>query len=166
MSDSEHLYVGGGGCSGSSPPARSPRASSTTASSPTHSSRAASPSATKGSPTSSHSGSEHEPRLDHDTNDERLMGRELHEHYRRAQEPRSIRRELPLPVISSPIIGGNLALMSARNIERQRTWDQVICTIDLAVLHALSIKEGNYLFPLYLYPTTVTSPSPSGGPAR
>ena len=46
----------------------------------------------------------------------------------------------------------NLALMTARGIERRRTWDQAICTQTPATLHALSIKEINYLFPLYLYP--------------
>ncbi|MCY3936270.1 MAG: hypothetical protein OXG09_09850 [Chloroflexi bacterium] len=60
----------------------------------------------------------------------------------------------------------NLALITARNIERQRSWDQALVCDTLATLHSLSIKEGNYLLPLYLYPSAATSPSPSGAPAR
>lgn len=60
----------------------------------------------------------------------------------------------------------NLALMTSRNIERTRTWDQVICTETIATLHALSIKEGNYLFPLYLYDPAPISASLSDGPVR
>ncbi len=55
-----------------------------------------------------------------------------------------------LPTLSLPA-GRNLALMTARGIERDRLWDQVICTQETASHHALSIKEVNVLLPLFLY---------------
>ena len=57
-------------------------------------------------------------------------------------------------------------MMTSRNLERSRVWDQTICTQEVATLHALSIKEGNYLFPLYRYDQAPTSASASGAPAR
>lgn len=60
----------------------------------------------------------------------------------------------------------NLAIMTSRNLERDRVWDQVICTQEIATLHALSIKEGNYLFPLYLYDQAPISASQSDAPDR
>ena len=60
----------------------------------------------------------------------------------------------------------NLAMMTSRGIERKRMWDQMICTQEIATLHALSIKEGNYLFPLYFYDQTPISASLSDAPDR
>ena len=60
----------------------------------------------------------------------------------------------------------NLALMTSRGIERKRIWDQVICTKTIATHHALSIKEVNYLFPLYLYDPAPISALRSGVPVR
>ncbi len=45
----------------------------------------------------------------------------------------------------------NLAMMTSRGLERQRVWDQAICTQAIATHHSLSVKEVNYHFPLYLY---------------
>ena len=53
----------------------------------------------------------------------------------------------------------NLALLTARNIEQRRSWDQVICTERSAGLHALSIKEVNTFLPLYRYHRERTWPS-------
>ena len=44
-----------------------------------------------------------------------------------------------------------MALITSRNIEQKRTWDQITCSETIGTLHALSIKEGNYFFTLYLY---------------
>ena len=56
--------------------------------------------------------------------------------------------------------------MTSRGIERMRTWDQVTCTQEIATHHSLSVKEVNYLFPLYLYDQEPIWDSPSGAPAR
>lgn len=60
----------------------------------------------------------------------------------------------------------NLAMMTSRNVERERTWDQIICTQEIATLHALSIKEVNYHFPLYLYHHAPIAALPSDEPDR
>jgi predicted helicase len=49
-------------------------------------------------------------------------------------------------------VGKNRALATTRSIEIGRGWEHIICSRDLIQLHTVSIKEVNYLFPLYLYP--------------
>ena len=73
--------------------------------------------------------------------------------------------QLHLPALPLPQ-GMNLAMMTSRGIERKRMWDQMICTQEIATLHALSIKEGNYLFALYLYDQAPISASQSDAPDR
>jgi predicted helicase len=46
--------------------------------------------------------------------------------------------------------GGNLGLIGARGVEVAREYDQVFCTRSIIQLHTLSIKEVNYLFPLFI----------------
>ncbi len=48
----------------------------------------------------------------------------------------------------------NLCLITARGIEIPRVYDQIFCTNQIISNHSLSIKEINYLFPLYIYPDT------------
>ena len=55
-------------------------------------------------------------------------------------------------VMSHMISGNNLALSTTRSIEIERGWEHVFCFSDLIQLHSVSLKEVNYLFPLYLYP--------------
>jgi predicted helicase len=50
------------------------------------------------------------------------------------------------------LAGNNLALCTARSIEIGRGWEHVLCTKTLISLHTVSIKEINYIFPIYLYP--------------
>jgi predicted helicase len=45
----------------------------------------------------------------------------------------------------------NLSLISVRRVETFAGFDHVFCTKDLSVLHTVSMKEGNFVFPLYLY---------------
>ena len=45
----------------------------------------------------------------------------------------------------------NLALITVRRIEEPGT-NHFFCTNELSVLHSTSAKEGNFVFPLYLYP--------------
>jgi predicted helicase len=46
----------------------------------------------------------------------------------------------------------NLALCLARSIEIGRGWEHVFCSRNMIQHHTVSLKEVNYLFPLYLYP--------------
>jgi predicted helicase len=46
---------------------------------------------------------------------------------------------------------GNLALATTRSIEIQRGFEHVFCTKTVMDRHAVSLKEINYMFPLYLY---------------
>lgn len=46
--------------------------------------------------------------------------------------------------------GRNLALATTRTVEIGRGWEHVFCTQTLMQLHAVSIKETSYVFPLHL----------------
>ena len=46
----------------------------------------------------------------------------------------------------------NLGLSTTRSIEIGRGWEHIFCTDLMIQHHTVSIKEVNYLFPLYLYP--------------
>jgi len=48
--------------------------------------------------------------------------------------------------------GDNLALCTTRRVEIRRGWEHVFCTRTMIQHHAVSMKEVNYLFPLYVYP--------------
>jgi predicted helicase len=50
------------------------------------------------------------------------------------------------------LAGENIGLSTTRSIEIDRGWEHIFCTSQLTQLHTVSIKEVNYLFPLYLYP--------------
>lgn len=47
---------------------------------------------------------------------------------------------------------GNLGLSTTRSVEIRTGWHHVFATSTLMQLHSVSLKEVNYLFPLYLYP--------------
>ena len=47
---------------------------------------------------------------------------------------------------------GNLGLSTTRSVEIRTGWHHVFATSTLTQLHSVSLKEVNYLFPLYLYP--------------
>ncbi|MBI5487956.1 MAG: hypothetical protein HY905_11540 [Deltaproteobacteria bacterium] len=49
------------------------------------------------------------------------------------------------------LAGDNLGLGTSRSIEIGRGWEHVFCTDQLLHLHSVSVKEVNFLFPLYLY---------------
>jgi hypothetical protein len=46
---------------------------------------------------------------------------------------------------------GNVGLIGARGVEVSREYDQVFCTRSVIQLHTLSLKEVNYVFPLFLH---------------
>ena len=60
---------------------------------------------------------------------------------------------MPRPEVMRHMLDGeNLGLCTARSIEIGRGWEHVFCTRDIIQHHTVSLKEVNYLFPLYLYP--------------
>ncbi len=63
--------------------------------------------------------------------------------------------ELPRnEVMRNFIKNNNLGFITSRNVEIERIYDQVLCTSNIIDNHTLSLKEANYLFPLYIYPDT------------
>lgn len=46
----------------------------------------------------------------------------------------------------------NIGLSTVRSTEIARGWEHILCARDLIQHHTVSLKEVNYLFPLYLYP--------------
>lgn len=49
----------------------------------------------------------------------------------------------------------NIGLSLPRSVEIGRGWEHVFCTCNIIQHHTVSLKEVNYLFPLYLYPDRV-----------
>jgi Type ISP C-terminal specificity domain len=49
-------------------------------------------------------------------------------------------------------MGPNLGLSTARKIDVAGGWEHVFCSSIPIQHHTVSLKEVNYLFPLYLYP--------------
>ena len=61
---------------------------------------------------------------------------------------------MPRNEIMRHMLSPNVGLSTTRNVEIGRGWEHVFCSRYLTQLHTVSIKEVNYLFPLYLYPDT------------
>ncbi|UKP01418.1 type ISP restriction/modification enzyme [Nostoc sp. UHCC 0870] len=55
-------------------------------------------------------------------------------------------------VMRHMLAGENIGLSTTRSIEIGRGWEHIFCTENIIQHHTVSIKEVNYLFPLYLYP--------------
>ena len=55
-------------------------------------------------------------------------------------------------VVRHLLQGENLALSTTRSVEIREGWTHVFATHEITQLHSVSLKEVNYLFPLYLYP--------------
>ena len=53
----------------------------------------------------------------------------------------------------------NIALATTRAVEIGREYEHVFCTKSAMQHHAVSLKEVNYLFPLYRYPSRVGEPN-------
>lgn len=53
-------------------------------------------------------------------------------------------------VMQHMLPGNNLALSSVRAVEIDQ-WEHALCTNRIIQLHSVSLKEVNYLYPLYLY---------------
>lgn len=50
------------------------------------------------------------------------------------------------------LLKANRSLITVRRVEIDRGFDHVFCSSCLSVLHSVSIKESNVVFPLFLYP--------------
>jgi predicted helicase len=61
-------------------------------------------------------------------------------------------------VMSHFLGGGNLGLSTTRSVEIARGWEHLFCSRRIIQLHTVSLKEVNYLFPLYAYPRGGASP--------
>ncbi|HOJ03261.1 MAG TPA: N-6 DNA methylase [Bacteroidota bacterium] len=60
---------------------------------------------------------------------------------------------MPRPEVMRHMLGGkNIALASTRNIEIGGGFRHVFCTTELIQHHTVSMKEVNYIFPLYVKP--------------
>lgn len=55
-------------------------------------------------------------------------------------------------VMHHMLAGDNLGLCTSRGQEIGGIWEHVFCCNQIIQLHTVSLKEVNYLFPLYLYP--------------
>ena len=51
--------------------------------------------------------------------------------------------------------GDNLGFGTTRSTEIAGGWEHIFCTKEIIQHHTVSIKEVNYLFPLYLYPSAI-----------
>jgi predicted helicase len=49
----------------------------------------------------------------------------------------------------------NIGLSTTRSIEIGRGWEHVFCSSQIIQHHTVSLKEVNYLFPLYVYPKKI-----------
>lgn len=64
---------------------------------------------------------------------------------------------MPRGAVMGHMLGGkNLGLATTRSTEIERGWEHSFCTNGLLTHHTVSVKEVNYLFPLYLYPSNKT----------
>ena len=61
-------------------------------------------------------------------------------------------------VMRHMLAGKNLGLSTTRSTEIAKGWEHVFASKNLIQHHTVSLKEVNYLFPLYIYPPDGTSP--------
>ena len=54
--------------------------------------------------------------------------------------------------LMSNMFGANRSLITVRRLETSANTFHTFCTSEISVLHSTSSKEGDFVFPLYLYP--------------
>lgn len=54
-------------------------------------------------------------------------------------------------IMRNMLAGENIGLSTTRSVEIMRGWEHIFCTADMIQHHTVSLKEVNYLFPLYIY---------------
>ncbi|MCA2642178.1 MULTISPECIES: type ISP restriction/modification enzyme [unclassified Microcystis] len=76
--------------------------------------------------------------------------------------------ELPRKEVTQHFFqNNNLGLCVSKGVEINRAWEHTICTDKVIQHHTVSLKETNYIFPLYLYPTntpTLFETEPTNSP--
>ncbi|MGI6356958.1 MAG: N-6 DNA methylase [Lentisphaerae bacterium] len=73
----------------------------------------------------------------------------------------------PRPEVMQHMLAGeNLALATTRSVEIGVGYQHAFCTTTLIQHHSVSLKEVNYLFPLYLYPESEPPKNSKGGGGR
>jgi hypothetical protein len=61
---------------------------------------------------------------------------------------------MPRPdVMHNMLKGKNIGLSTTRSIEIGRGWEHVFCSSQIIQHHTVSLKEVNYLLPLYVFRT-------------
>ena len=60
-------------------------------------------------------------------------------------------------VMRHMLAGNNLGLSTTRSTEIAKGWEHIFASKDLIQHHTVSLKEVNYLFPLYIYPAEGTN---------
>ena len=58
----------------------------------------------------------------------------------------------PVYDVGRHILSANLCLTTIRKADVLQGWSHVLTVDGIMIHHALTMKEGNYIFPLYLYP--------------
>lgn len=58
----------------------------------------------------------------------------------------------PVYDVGRHMLQSNICLTTIRKADVIQGWSHALCLDGIMVHHALSMKEGNYIFPLYLYP--------------
>ena len=53
-------------------------------------------------------------------------------------------------IMNHMLAGNNIGLCTSRNVEIGR-WEHIFCTRSMVLNHTVSLKEGNYLFPLFIF---------------
>lgn len=76
--------------------------------------------------------------------------------YRHTYYTKFSRGFLAYPVfdVAKHMLHQNLCLTTIRKADVVQDWTHAFCLDGIMVHHAISMKEGNYIFPLYLYPNT------------
>jgi len=70
----------------------------------------------------------------------------------------------PRTAVMRHMVGhGNMALCTTRGIEISAGWNHTICSDEPIQLHSVSLKEANYIFPLFLASTTPKEGKGAGG---
>ncbi|GAP22817.1 type ISP restriction/modification enzyme [Leptolinea tardivitalis] len=57
-----------------------------------------------------------------------------------------------LEIMRHMIQGENIGLCLSKRVEGNKTWDHIFISKTIITHHTVSLKEGNFLFPLYQYP--------------
>jgi len=72
----------------------------------------------------------------------------------------------PVFEVGRHMLQSNYCLTTIRKADVVQNWSHAFCLDGIMVHHGISMKEGNYIFPLYLYPTEQDLDQRGGGVAE